>query len=1078
MSPDDSAGPSPAAEGMHRTAPDPVSRVGDDFESLGVTGGSFPGAPANTRSDLAAQQHQAVLRAQLFGDEPAQPVRIGRFAVLRMLGAGAMGVVYTAYDEQLERKVAIKLLRGGDGGEHRLLREAQALARLAHPNVVGVHEVGVHEGRVFLAMEFVAGQAASAWQRERPRTVRETLDVYLQAGRGLAAAHAVGLVHRDFKPDNVIVGADGRVRVLDFGLAVLSEKTSSSEHGSGDMTLTTAVDASSQTDTAGWKIAGTPAFMAPELFCGERPDARSDQFSFCVALWHALFKRRPFVGDDLAAVIDAVVHGRLTPPPAGSKVPARVVRVVTRGLSREPAQRFATMTDLLAALEPRAGRGRVWLAAAALALGGAGAAVVFAERGPPLCAGAADELAGVWDDERRQTLHAAFLATGVPFAEAAWTRAAREIDEHVDVWKDMYEQSCLATHVRGTQSMALLDLRTACLRRRLDEVRALTDLFAAADVQVVERAARASELLGPLARCADAEALMTATPPPEDPAVRRDVEALRVELDQARALHFAGRFPAGRALADAAVDRARALAYPPVIAEALALAGVLQAAAGDPQRAEITTHEALRAAATSRRSDLVADAWTRLTEIVGEELGRYDEGLAWSRAADAAVLQAGDAPLQRAAQLVAEGKIFHERGEYTEAEARYTRALALREQALAADDPAIADALTLIASARRDLADFPAAFARYERALEIRTRALGPDHPDVAVALANMAMVLDDLGRHTEARESFARARELMRAALPAEHPLVAAMELKLGGAQTHRAELAAARVHLEAAEQVFARSREPDHPDLVRVHQSLGVLAFQEGDYPQTIAHAQRALAAIERRVGADHPDAASALDLLGMSHDRLGEPARAVAHFRRALAIRERRLGPDHPYVAESHGNLASGLYALGQYEESLTHDFHALELLEKSLGPDHRMLVLRRSNLGLALNERGRHDEALAHYERAVINAERAFGPHHDYLVVPLTGVGSALVELGRPLEALVPLERALAIAEHSSLEAVELAFTRYALARALWNSRVDRARARTLASAAVTVIESGGPAYSREVAEIREWIAARR
>ncbi|MBK7828322.1 serine/threonine-protein kinase [Nannocystis sp.] len=213
--------------------------------------------------------------------------------------------------------------------------------------MVGIHEVGIHEGRVFLAMEFVEGQTVSAWQRERPRGVGETIGVYVQAGRGLAAAHAAGLVHRDMKPDNVLVGVDGRVRVLDFGLARLYDRTGTEIPGQDAALLATG------------GLAGTPAYMAPEQFLGSPPDARSDQFSLCVALYEGLYGRRPFAGETVAALIDAVTRGEPRSPPPERRVPMRIVRVVMRGLARDPARRWPSIDALVAALGRGPGRARL-----------------------------------------------------------------------------------------------------------------------------------------------------------------------------------------------------------------------------------------------------------------------------------------------------------------------------------------------------------------------------------------------------------------------------------------------------------------------------------------------------------------------------------------------------------------------------------------------------------------------------------------------------------------------------------------------------------------------------------------------
>jgi tRNA A-37 threonylcarbamoyl transferase component Bud32/tetratricopeptide (TPR) repeat protein len=293
------------------------------------------------------------------GSEPEEVVvpvggEIGRFMVLRELGRGAMGVVFAAYDEELDRKVAIKLLHAGRGadaslGRTMLVREAQAMARLSHPNVVAVHEVGVFEGAVFVAMEYVAGVDLQTWLAAAQRPAREVVAVLRQAGAGLVAAHAEGLVHRDFKPSNVLVGDDGRVRVADFGLA-----TRRSE-GGGVAAAGTGLNA---TLTGEGALVGTPLYMAPELLRGGAATAASDQYAFCVALYEALYGERPFTADDLASLTDVVGRQALpaTPPRVG--VPEWLHAAVTRGLAKLPADRWTSMAELVELLgrDPEAER--------------------------------------------------------------------------------------------------------------------------------------------------------------------------------------------------------------------------------------------------------------------------------------------------------------------------------------------------------------------------------------------------------------------------------------------------------------------------------------------------------------------------------------------------------------------------------------------------------------------------------------------------------------------------------------------------------------------------------------------------
>ncbi len=297
-----------------------------------------------------------------------------RYEALEPIGAGGMGVVYAARDLKLRRTVALKMLRPGgaaDAGQarvrERLLREARAMARLSHPNVLSVYDVGELGGDVFLTMELVEGATATAWLQEKRRSWREVLEVFLAAARGLAAAHAAGIIHRDFKPDNLLVGEDGRVRVTDFGLASALASAPSTPAGNGKrQPLQTWSSLSAAGATTAF--AGSPAYMAPEQLRGEKIDARADVFSYSVALYEAVYGERPFAGESLAELEDAIRQGRIQKPRRGRRAPSWLRRAVLRGLRHDPAERFQSMDAVLSALVKRRRRRRQTVAVAVVSL--------------------------------------------------------------------------------------------------------------------------------------------------------------------------------------------------------------------------------------------------------------------------------------------------------------------------------------------------------------------------------------------------------------------------------------------------------------------------------------------------------------------------------------------------------------------------------------------------------------------------------------------------------------------------------------------------------------------------------------
>jgi serine/threonine protein kinase len=299
---------------------------------------------------------------------------IGRYALLGKLGSGSMGIVYRAYDTRLDRPVAVKILHPTgqetpqliSQGDARLLREAQALARLCHPNVIAVHDVGLVGDRVFICMEYVVGKTLRAWCDEAPRSWRDLLPLLIQAGRGLAAAHVAGIVHRDVKPDNILVGDDGRVRVLDFSVARPIANPASDSMVRKICRHYAATNA----------LVGTPAYMAPEQLKARPADVRADQFAFCVTAWECLFGERPFAGPTVHTLIDSVFAGPPDqPPPFAPAVPRRLFQCILKGLSLTPEDRWADMQALVDELENLLERPRKRSAFALAASLGAAAAL-------------------------------------------------------------------------------------------------------------------------------------------------------------------------------------------------------------------------------------------------------------------------------------------------------------------------------------------------------------------------------------------------------------------------------------------------------------------------------------------------------------------------------------------------------------------------------------------------------------------------------------------------------------------------------------------------------------------------------
>lgn len=758
---------------------------------------------AETRGSVAT----ADTLADSAGGKPSAPPlmgglregdRLDHFVVMERLGEGGMGVVLAAYDPDLDRKVAIKLLRADAWGEtaatkgrQRLLREAQAMARLSHPNVVVVHEVGVVEGRVFVAMEYVDGCTLGGWTRKRKRTWREVVEMYSRAGQGLAAAHEAGLVHRDFKPDNVLVGDDGRVRVTDFGIVgtrgtVLqsSESIEESEALIDDKTPL------SVTLTREGTLLGTPMYMAPEQHERRPADERADQFSFCMALWEALYGERPFPGSTAGEVSRAMRRQEVRPPPSGTEVPAWVRAILLRGLCYRPEDRFPSMDALLDALgrDPLAARRRK-LELGGIALGFAvlaGVAVYGLLRGPadgPRCANAGRALRGVWDEEVAQKVEQGFAATGSPLAAGTFTRVAALLDRYAADWVAMRTEACEATHVRGEQSDTMLALRNACLDRRLGDLRELALLFAEdAQAETVQHAVEAASSLASLGPCADRDALWNTVPPPADADTAEKVEVIEGWLSRAAALYRTGEYAAGLDIATAQAAEARTVGHLPTRARALWWKGRLQRKLGQTLDAEATLRDAVQVAAQAKDDSLVAAIWLEVVGVLADR-GDYDEARVLHGTVDAAVARAGNDPAQRAALLRHLGLLLRAEGKLDQARDRFAEALAIWQKTRGEES-------LEVAAATEDLADvvlrqgrFEEAHSLYLRALDVWEKSLGATHGKVAGALVGVGRCLDRLDRTGEAVGFFARA--LRVGGLAADSPLRAEIEAWLAAHQS-----------------------------------------------------------------------------------------------------------------------------------------------------------------------------------------------------------------------------------------------------------------------------------------------------
>ena len=964
-----------------------------------------------TPDPTAALEATVAANAGAGGPPLARGESIGRYVVLDFIGGGGMGVVYGAYDPQLDRRIAIKLLRARPVGERatdghaRLLREAQAIARISHPNVIAVHDVGSIGDEIFVAMEYVEGETLHAWCEKEPRTPEAILSIFVQAGRGLAAAHARGVVHRDFKPDNVLVATDGRARVLDFGLAhsardgqALADTRPLLRDAASGPSLPSLPNLGLDTPlTRTGDVMGTPLYMAPEQYLGKPTDARTDQYSFCVALLEALHGEHPISqSGDVKAFAQRVLRGELRPDPPDRRLPAKLRRALARGMAVDPAERFQSMNALLTALAPPR-RSSVWRWSLALAgattIGAVAAAWASHRTGATpgaVCGGGGQQLAGVWDGARRQSVSAAFERTSKPYARDALRATEAALDDYAQKWSRMHEDACLATKVRGEQSEELLDLRMACLGQRREELRALVDTLAAADDGVVERAVQAAQSLSDLHACEDVSTLRAPDAPPRDAAIRARIETVRTQLARANALDAAGRYSDLLKVSEATSADAATIGFRPVVAAAQLELGRARYAVGDVPHARDDLFAAAVAAEAGRDDVVAARAWIQLARVRAA-LSKFAEAHEADSLAAAAIDRLRGDELLTAHRELTLGSVVHMEGRYEEALVLYRASLEKMSRILGEGNLENADVLEVMAKALRQLGRTDEAIATFQRALDILQRTLGPDHPRVARTLSAASLVFGD------------------------------------------------------------------------------------KGDNAASLDYAQRALAISERVFDSDSPELASRLLDVANALDGAGRGQEAIPLYQRALSMREKVYGPDDTSVSDVAFDLAIVFQEQGRAAESLPFARRAVAIREKGYGPTHPETGAALSQLATALCEQKEYAQAAALQERALAIAEQKYGPDHVQTAEALEGLGVARLGLHDATGAVTVLERSYAIFEKLDENPTERGECAFHLARALWDSGGDRARALELAEKARSLCaESGQAAATLE--EVQRWQAA--
>ncbi|MFT3696053.1 MAG: serine/threonine-protein kinase [Kofleriaceae bacterium] len=793
------------------------------------------------------------------------------FTVTRKLGEGGMGQVWAARDRELDREVALKLLHVGDDdrARERLKREAQAMAKLRHPNVVTIYELGNDRGRWFCAMELVDGTTFRVWNKAK--LWREVVTAAISAARGLAAAHAVGLVHRDIKPDNVLIANDGRVLVTDFGLAKPAGVPTTGVIGK--LALETAITVDERSPrvavtlptegpalTKPNTVVGTPAYMAPEQLRGELVDAASDQFAFCVMLYEALYGKRPFDdgAEDVDDLLAAQERGAVIPD---GDVPPRVVRALTRGLAFDRTKRWPSIDALIAELERSLVRRR-WMIGAASAAVLAGGIAVLAWPHHASAQAAAHDAAVVQIDRAWGPLQHVEVASHI--TQLRGEDAHREVgvvssvlDDYRHDWIAMHDDAWAARNLRAEQTDELFEKRLACLDSLATKLTTVVAIIDRAKAKELAQSPMLVYKLDRIATCGDVHRLEARTPPRTSPGGKQ----AEAEIDALETLQLAGHNDEALAKAKQAVADVESSGDPQLIAHAVYALGNIQLNVQDKE-AEATLKRAIKLAAEAKDHVLVAQAWIQLYYVNAENPLKIEEEKSIEPAVEAALAQAGNDPRDVAMFAMGKGIAANTRGDRSA-----TRAYLLEAR---------------------------------EKYVALR----GPDHPDVAQVDVNLGGVEMQLGHYKEAREAIQHALDVFQKTMGSTDAIAFTALYNLGQASFGLRDYPAAEQAFRDDIVVTTRVFGPKYPLIARMHVRLAEALRKQ----KRFAEAKAELATAKQTIAAQPLYEASFGLFEAEILDDEGNYKAATPLARDAFERTVKMVGPKHPQVVAAESEYAS--------------------------------------------------------------------------------------------------------------------------------------------------------------------------
>ena len=921
----------------------------DEGSSTGST--TEPATVGLTEATVTAPAGRGVGSVRLPDREPGDT--IGRYEVIEVLARGGMGVVYKAHDPELDRHIALKLLRSTIVGEakrveqrERMLREAQALAQLAHPNVITVFDAGIVDGDVFIAMELVEGATLSAWLDRSGLSRAQIVTVLVSAGEGLAAAHEAGLVHRDIKPSNIIVGDDGRVRVIDFGLARASasdeldiaiEDSDTSLSSSSERWLTTTL-------TRAGTVMGTPRYMAPEQHLGGTVDHLCDQYSYAATVHRAVYGVSPIERGSYKQLRNAAIAGDLDDPPSGVRVGRHLAATISRGLSRQPGDRFPSLRDMLVALrkDPNARLRRVAIGAGAAALVSLLAFSLLGKStsGAAACPAAEPTIEGVWDHAMKERVRVGFAGSGRVYQAQTFSLAASSMDDYARRISTMRRESCESTRVRRKQSDEMFDLRAECLGRATSRLGALASVFSSSpSAKTVDKAIDAVSALPPVSACADGKALRAAVALPEDKASRTAVQRLFKIVARARTHIVVGDYKPGFSLIRPHEKEVRALGYAPLSARYMIALGDLHYELGRVPDAVRAYETGLLDAARAKQPALLAYVWMEYMELHGIDQDLHDKALTLSRAARVAIAQAGDDPIILAKFVSSVGAIWAGKGKYKKAVDHYRRALKIQGAAPSQTKSGYLHTLDRLAASLKSLGKYKESIALLSKLIASYSKLHGADHHKVATAHYNLALVYTSAGRFDQAWQHAEKARVMLERIL---QPNDARLALVLTGAAVtlkERDKLDDALRYLKRAVTIRRRGKTTGSPEFASTLQTLGEVLVAKKKYAEARRHLEQALAVRIKFLPANHNHIGESLAAIaGMLWDQ-GKLADATKYYERTRALYAVAFGKKHPFYAVMLLNLGELAMEQKKFADATKTLEQAVEILATSKGSPAR-------------------------------------------------------------------------------------------------------------------------------------------